>query len=72
MIARQRNKWQVEGIQLVDVSLESCARARHSNGELQSDNLSRNFSWLRTHKNYYVNESKKLGEVSILLTDRLC
>lgn len=32
-----------------------CTRARHSNGE--SDNLSRNWSWLRTHNNY-VNESK--------------
>lgn len=67
---RQRNKWQVEGVQLVDGSLEFCARARHSIGELQSDNLSRNWSWLRTHNNYYINESKTAGEVFILLTDR--
>lgn len=45
---RQRNKWQ-EGVHLVDGSLEFCVRARHSIRELQSDNLSRSWSWQRTH-----------------------
>jgi len=40
---RQINKWQAEGVHL-QASLEFCARASHSIREMQSDNLSRNWS----------------------------